>query len=356
MFLPRLTDIFTSSYLVTGCTSADTTLSVNIINSGVAVDQQVILSAGTSRNELTTAVLSADETSVIFGTLYEHDLITPSQVNDDQTLTISGFDSDDWDGEHDIGYVKNRMFFEINLPDGITTAPTLDGDQYLSASVDLGLQTVATLVDNNNFTIEITDVPSMPTGTVDGLEIIYGFRIAAAADIARAQAAYAKQNQDEAYLFVIPADVDVSKDRHAQSDAIATFTRQNLMKLTVLQNFSTVVFLPTKTDTSGANAANLAYGDIFTALLRTLYGYSFEDTETAANYATVSNGHGIGIYNSAFLTHVFDWQSSAVITIDNGFDMAIDVAFRDIEMSSFLNDDDYAEMSVSINLDDDPIE
>lgn len=352
-YLPQVTDLFTNNETVIGASSAGSVLSVNIASHGFNVGKQLILSAGTTRNQLDSSNIITPG-CVTFTTVFDHDLIEPSQFNDDLTLELGGFGSV-WDGTHNISTVQNRKTFDVALPSGETVAPTLDGNQYLVDNVGLGLQTVATVVDVNNFTIDISDLPPMPTGTIDGLQIISGFRISAAADFNRAQAAYSQQNQDEAYLYVIMTDVDASKDRHTIDDAIAGFTQQDLKLLRLLQNFSTTVFLPTRDEITGADAQTLAYGQIYDALNRVLYGFGFTDQESAIAYVTVSAGHGPGVYNTAYLTHVYDWQLPAAITFENGFNMQEDVAFRDIEQTLFLNGDEEAPLIANTNLDEEPL-
>ena len=72
------------------------------------------------------------------------------------------------------------------------------------------------------------------------------------------------------------------------------------MKQTNLNNFSTVVFIPTKEDIAGNDAQQSAYSEVYKALLNVLYGFQFEDSDTALTYVTVSAGHGAGVYNTAY--------------------------------------------------------
>jgi len=349
-YLPIITDLFTEKETVVGASSLGSVLSIEITDHGYSAGKKIVISAGDTRNEIVGATLNPDGT-VRFETAFDHDLIQPSQTNDDQTLTMGGWGSV-WDGVHDIDGIPNRRFFEVVLPDGETIAPTPDGNQYLVDNIGLGLQVVATVIDDDNFTVDISNLPNMPTGIVDGLEIISGFRIAAAADFKRAEAAYSKQNTDEPYLFVIMGDVDASKDRHTENDAIAGFTGQDNMLLRLLQNFSITVFIPTHDEISGADAQDLAYDTIYKSLLKAVYGYEFQDADNSISYVAITSGHGPGIYNSSYLTHVYDWQLPAAIDFSDGFTMQDDVAFRDIEDSFNLHDDDYATMTANINLDE----
>lgn len=347
-YLPQVIDLFTERFTVVTASSSGSVLSVEITGHGFSAGKKIVVNSAGTRNPIISAVLTTDDT-VRFGTQFEHDLTEPQLSGDDQILTLSGVGGA-WDGEHQIDSVPSRMFFEVELPSGETVAPAVGG--YLVGATGLGLQVIDTVVDADNFTIDISDLPDMPTGTVDGLTVVSGFRIAAAADIDRAEKAYSQQNTDEPYLFVIMGNVDPSKDRHTTNDGIAGFTAQDKMLLRLLQNFSTVVFYPTENDITGINATDALYGVIYNALIRVLYGFEFTDPDNAIAYVTVSAGHGEGKYNSAYLTHVYDWQLPAAITFENGFNMQPDVAFRDIEQSLLLHGDEFAEMTTNINLDD----
>lgn len=359
-YLPLFTDRFTDSITIISATiSGGNLITVNAVAHGLTLNKKIVLSAGTVRNPLIDSSLNSDGT-VRFETEFEHDLIEPSQPLDQQNLEFANF-GNVWDGEHAIDSVPNRKNIEVELPSGEIAAPPVDGSQYLIETRKagfFGLQTVNSVVDADNFTILISGAPSFPNGPVDGLNIITGYRIAAAADIERAQAAYSRKFEDpdfdaQNYLFVIMADVDTSKDRHTTNDAVAGFTNQDTMLLRILQNFSTTIFIPTKDEISGSDAQDLAYGEIYNALLSTLYG--FGENDGAIQYVTATTGHGPGIYNSAYYTHVYDWQNPTAITYENGFIDNQDVAFRDIVGDFKLFNDQEAIMSVGIDLDDEPL-
>jgi hypothetical protein len=352
IYLPIFTDKFTKMLTVSAASiTAGNILNVTSTVHGKTAWQSVVISGGTVRNSLTASILDGSG-GVTFTTGTDHDLIKPSKPLDDQTLTLAGFSSV-WDGEHDIIDVPNRRNFTVNLPTGETLAPAIDGSQYLIESLTFGVQEIDTVPSINTFTIDLSSAPTLPIGPIDDLSIISGFRIAAAADFNRAQAAYSKQTTGEPYLFVIMTDTDVSKDRHTMNDGVAGMTRQDEMLLRLLQSFSTSVFIPTSKDLSGADAQDLAYGDLFRALLQALFGYEPEGSQI--RYLNVPSGHGPGEYNSAYYVHVYDWQLPDVINYEDGFLQQPDVAFRDIEQTLKLFSDNEAEMLLNINLDDEPL-
>lgn len=352
-YLPIFTDLFTVKLTITAATiSAGNVLNVTSAAShGMSAGDVFVLSVGTARNPLTSAVL-VDDDYVKFTTVYDHDLTKPNLPLDDQTLTLGGFSSV-WDGEHIIVDVPNRRNFTVALPTGETAAPTVDESQYLMESITAGVYTVLTVPDTDNFTADLSALPELATGTVDDLSVITGFRIAAAANFTRASEIYAEQATGEPYLFVIMTDADVSKDRHTLNDAVAGFTNQDTNLLRILQSFSTTIFIPTTEDLSGADAQDIAYSTLFTALNSALFGYPF--VSSLIKYRTVPSGHGPGEYNSAYYVHVYDWQAPFVIDYEDGFMQMPDYAFRDIVQTLQLFNDAEAEMIANINLDVDPL-
>lgn len=364
-YLPRFTDLFTETLAVTSASvSVGNILTVNSTAHGKSPGQYLAITAGSVRNSLASTSLSDD--IVTFETVYDHDLTKPSLINDDYFLTLGGF-LDSFDGTHQIVGVPNRRTFEIALPTGAGAAPSIggivfpigfpilfDGGKYLLESIPAGAYQIDTVPDVDSFTIDLSSARTLPIGYVDGLEVISGYRISAAADINRARDIYSKQDTGKAYLFLIMTDTDVSKDRDILNDSIAELNRNDMMILRLLQSFSTTVFLPTTDDIAGVNAQELAYGEVFTALLKSLFGYTIDGGMTKS--VSVPAGMGPGEYNSAFYTHVYDWQLPFVINYEDALPIEPDVAFRDIDYHHLIGGDDTENMTViPINIDEVPL-
>lgn len=368
--LPRFTDLFTESLNVTAAAiSSGNILTLTSVGHGKSPGQYVVISAGTVRNLITASTLIYP--SVRFTTAYDHDLTQPSLPNDDWYLNMGGF-GNNWDGQHEIVDVPNRRNFEILFPTGaiisgggigfpltfpitfVGYSPVISGTEYLSEPIPKGAYPIATTPDLDTISIDLSAARTLPEGTVDDIKVVSGFRIAAAADINRATDIYSKQATGAAYLFVIMTDMDVSKDRNILNDSIAELTRKDLLFLRLLQSFSTTVFLPTTEDLSGIDAQELAYDEVFTALLKTLYGYSIDGSMYKAVSAPA--GMGPGEYNSAYYTHVYDWQLPYIINFEDAMPHDTDVAFRNIDYSHIINGDDTDDVTIDgIDLDEEPI-
>lgn len=353
-FLPHVSTRFSTQINGTA-TALGTTVTVDAIAHGLDVGNAIVVSDGVFSNLLIDVTDNLDKT-VRFETDQEHDLTEPQQYADPTQLLFSGF-GNVWDGLHDIVAVPNRKFFEIAFPDGETVLPALGSGllvEQRSAGI-LGAQTITTVPNADTFTFDVTGVPSLPTGDIQGFGAVSSMRIFGAADFERAQKLYNRHAKDEFAIFVIMSDVTVSKDRNTSNDSIGAFAAQNFQKQTNLNNFSTVVFIPTKDDIAGNDAQQAAYGEIYKSLLRVLYGFQFEDADTALTYVTVSAGHGAGLYNSAYYVHVYDWQRPDVISADQGFDLEPEVAFRNINGILTNFGDPEAPLSFGLDLDDEPL-
>lgn len=360
-YLPAFTDLF--SEVITGATAtisgSTVTVSTPSAHSFVPGDKLTLVS-GTFLNTITAAVLTPDDT-VRFTVGEDHDLTEPQPQNfaDPTTLTLQGIGAP-WDGVHVIDSVPNRRTFEVALPAGETTAPAPAGALVEDRPAGVtGIQVVATVPDPNTITFDVSDVPALPGSTVEGLKILSAIRIAGAEDITRARQIYARHNPSDAearpWAFFMMADTTASKDRHSHNDAIAAFTAQDMRKQTLLQNFSTIVMLPTTADKTGFTAMSQAHDEVFRALASTLYAFRPDDPDTAIQYVVASNGHGPAEYDTSVYTHVYDWQVPTVVTYEDGFEGEPDVAFRDILGTFNVNREEAVELVVNVNLDDEPL-
>lgn len=351
-YLPMFTSAFTETLIgALAVMGASNLLTVTSTDHGKAAGQYVVITNGLTHNPLASAVL--DNGAVRFTTGFQHDLTAPKNIDDPDSLILGGFGSV-WDGQHKIVDIPNRFDFVLDLPPGETLAPTLDGDQYLVDSIPLGAFPIETVIDPDTFTIDLSIWPEQPQGNIFDLEIISGFRIAAAANFDRAKAAYSKQATGEPYLFVIMTDTDVSKDRHTMNDAVAGLTAQDERLLRLLQSFSTTVFIPTTEDITGTSAQDFAYGTLVEALMASLFCSAIE-SDSIIRYLTVPVGNGPGEYNSAYYVHVYDWQLPLVINYSDGFSIQPNAAFRDISQTLNAFGDDQAQMISNIDLDEDPV-
>ncbi len=347
-YLPIVSDSFTNKFTASAEAVGDT-VTFTAVAHGLTAGEEIGLSGGLFPNQIASVVINSDGTSTI-ETEFEHDLTEKVLSNDPGTIELQNM-GDPWDGTHTLDTVLNRQFFDILTPDG-AAAPSLGQLVEDRTAGLIGIHTINS-VTANTFTIIFEDVPPFPDGALQDVEVVSGYRIYSAADSERAAKVYTKMAEGKFALFLIMNDVEVSKDRYASNDSIATYTTANFGRQTILQNFSTLVFIPTDDgDMSGGIAQNLAYGDIYLQLYSVLYGKRFPDPASSIQYLTVNNGHGPATYTTAYYTHAYEWQTPSVLTFDDGINIQPDVAFRDIYQTI---ENDSKDMTLHIDLDKDPL-
>ena len=353
-YLPRVTNLFNES-LSTSSTSViptNTLLIETTVGHGLVSGDYITISAG----KIEVPIIDFFEG--LFETSIDHDLTEPRKIYDMKTVELSGFTNPDWNSTFDILEVPNRIFFSVanDLPDPILTgSERLVVERSVSIFGIFEVQDVPTLTE---FSIQLAANVSDITGTdFSNVEVVKRVRIAACSDIDRAVEIYTKQGADKIWAFLIMTPLDVSKDQTAKSDAYSTQTSGDELRMRLLQNFSIVVFIPTSNSLTGATAQELAYGEIYESFLKILHGFDgFFTAEDASKFVTISTGHGSGIYNTAYYTQVYDFQSPVDITFENGFDFYESTAFRDIAGDLSVNTPGNLEkLNLSIDLDDEPL-
>lgn len=359
VYLPFFTDIFSETMTASAVGVGGTTVQVTALNHGFAPGNQFIISFGRFQNPIISIVDNGDGTAR-FQTEFDHDLTEPKKYLDPVSLKLANFNEPEWNGEFEIVCVPNRRFFEVSFPDGINTLPTGAGylDEYRSAGI-VGVQTVSSVIDTDNFTFEAENVPNFPIAPINELKLLRAIHVYGAAEVERAEKAYAKlqsSNVASPAVYVIMDNVTVSKDRHTLNDGVASFNRSNIGKQTLINEFMTIVFFPTNNNTTAFNVQNEAYTTVYKALASSLYGFAFDDPETAMRYVCVNDGHETGVYNGAYYTHIYHWQVPTVVVFENnGWGLQPDVAWRDINSKWRIDKEIEDHFLLNVNLDEEPL-
>jgi hypothetical protein len=356
-YLPRVTDLFSEKIGGSATVSGSTLTVTTDAPHNLAAGHVVTLSTAVVAVPIVGATLSGE--TVIFDTAIDHDLTEPRKPNDMREIELSGFTDDAWNTKHDIKSVPNRFSFGVSIPDDVTSL-TLNGNERLlverSKSV-LGMSQISNIIDPNTFEIEIpSNTPTLDGATISEVQVTAYVRVAGVSTLERAEEIYTKYQADKLWAFVMMTDADVSKDRHSINDGVATFSTQDAQRLRILNNFSIIVFFPSRDSLSGASRQELAYGEVYTSLLRVLYGFDgFSDADSGSKFVVVGTGHGPGQYNAAYYTHVYDWQFPEDVTAENGWNFYESVAFRDIHGLLPIDTVDNPERyTLAINLDEQP--
>lgn len=361
LYLPRFTDAFSVPIDVASAevTAARTVKVTTNAAHTLQIGNTIVVTAGRLENDITGVEYRESDTIVRFTTGAEHDFTKPVKENDPNTVQLANFTDSIWNTTHTLTGIPDRTHFEIAVPNS-EPIPTLNGNEIVYEDRPKSLKGtwgITSVPSTTEFTFDVSaDTPELIVNPIDSLAGTQASEIFSAATMERAQAVYTDSSNvvgsTEMTLFIIMGDVDVSKDRHTNTDAVAGFYNGDEARLQTIHNFRTFVFIDTKNDLTGRQAQERAYGEIWEALLKSLFAYR-KDNEKS-QFLTVPIGHGIGQYNTAYYMHVYDWQLPQDIDQTFGFKDSQDVAFRDINRYNIppFEPDNPATWRLQINLDE----
>jgi hypothetical protein len=325
---------------------------------GLALDDIVNITAGRLQNTIDGVIYnSPDDTHAKFDTSSEHDFTAHIYADDNSTVEFSGFTAPAWNTTHELLQVPNRNQIVVPIPSGETIPPVLTDNEIVYEDRPAGLLgewVVTDVISTTEFKFTVSGVPDLPINPITGLEYVAlkNVSVHACADIDRAREIYTAIKPSTLTLFVIFADLDVSKDRKNMSDFVATPTNAEEARLLLAQNFSTVVFFDISDQLSGADAQEQACGEVFEALMKVLYVYRKDNYKS--QFETITLGHGSDVNNTSYYTHVYDWQLSLLIDRNVGFADHRDVALRNLNYDLHPFDADNPETwELRIDLDED---
>lgn len=180
-------------------------------------------------------------------------------ANYEQTVEITG--SDDADGVYSLVAVENGYSLSIEFSgDAISGAASI----VLTEGFNGGYE-VADIVDDYSFTVPArTDIFSKPNVAISDGTMSARIRIAGVADMERFNAVYTKQNTNECWLVVTPAQNRSSRDRDVLTDAISGTTQAGLgvaqvsIKQAHLETIEIYAVIPASEEIAGRLAADMA--------------------------------------------------------------------------------------------------
>ena len=350
--LPKVTDLFSDVLTVTSLTRSGTTVTaITSAAHGLATNAVVNIKGAQSPISISLTFLDGIATAI---TSSAHDLTEGWQNGiavDSPDVTVSGATESEYNGDNPLLTVPNRTSFTYTVTGTPTTPAT--GTPTLLQKLNSGYNGRHSIivVNSTTFTYEITQTPDSPAqGTIEAHKSI---RASGAVSIDRAQEAYTKKGVDKLWAFVILGDTAISKDRHVESDATSTQGAGTEFRQRMLMPFSVFVFVPTSAQLSG-RAARDQMEDVrialYKALLRVKFGAGLQST---TEYGLITEGDAFFDYNGALYIHQFLFSTQSDITYGDTVDPDDNVAFRDIELE-FLDENDVEELTITVNLDEEP--
>ncbi len=346
VLLPIYTELFSDQLAVysivvdSGIATVTTTTEHNLIDGDAVtianVSQRTPIDLVTKNGNIATL-----RTSV------PHDLTEGHQ----ESITFSGFTDDEWNSSFALSTVPSRKYFTIK---NTLLAPTLNGNEVLHENRIDGVngQYSVMVTSPTTFTI-VTDANegTYVDGTVSG-----SVRVAVGATVERCQAQYEEMSANQFWGFIVPQDVNVSKDRSTYSDAVASMPTGTDIRLRMLDQFTFYVFVPTDEQVAAEDALDICRHDLLLPITRSLFGAKFSSGLSAkTDFRVIITGHGLFGYNEAYYIHEYNFEAVYDLTDGDTVPNMATRAFRDINYIQRHGSDDTVDLLANINLDDEPI-
>ena len=245
-----------------------------------------------------------------FTTNVPHDLTLGYTDNlEDGKIEMQGFTDVNFNGFFDLVAVPSSTTFEIDK--NSLTLPVLNGNEVLRENREVGINSILTIsnvVDADIFEVSLDGFPDFDTKPVITPSIITGYRIGIAVDVDRAEGIYTKLGNNKLWAYIIMDDVNASKDRNNETDAVRTDTPQNEQRIKNVGAFNIIVFIPTTDQLSAQDALELSYIEIYESMLAVMAGVNFLVFGNSS-YVTTLTSHGIVDYKNSYYMHMYSFEN-----------------------------------------------
>jgi len=337
VLLPQLTDKFTDNILISSITRNGTLMTVQCLSEhDLEENQAVCISNSTAPITINTLTRSGITGTLVTAT--NHDLtngIAP-------TIEITGATEAEFNGTFTLINVDNRKTIRFQMVDSGPTTAT---------GTPLLLNAESAFNDYNS-TYKVESVPTPTSFTF--VHPVVGLanpiakpnstmvartepRISAGIDIDRIIEGYTEQDQNDYWLFVTLGDVVASQSRLIESDAIDNQQKNVNYRQQIVEPFSVYVFIPVENEIAARESRD-EISDLFRPILRSLLFSKISTGLYADKLNSVQfSGHSTYNYNTAVYVHQFGFQQVAEIYEEDTTGHDLDVAFRDIDFTQYLD-------------------
>jgi len=280
----------------------------------ISDDQFSYQIAGAPVTPATGAIIGTLNNIAIAKSTVDHD-ITPGYIT---KVTITSAEAA-FNGTFDLVNtptpVQTTFRFKITATPAAPSTGTLHTFHNLGFN---GVQTVTSIIDANNFEFQITD-SRLTTGSGGGMLLMKKPRISGAADLDTLIESYTKIDANGNPLnplfgFFIFNGIDVSKDRNLDNDATIEIQTADDYKIRLINNFSFIVFVPTKNEISGREAVDLCQ-ELSKPIYKTLVGFLPPNEFVSPQSVVVAPiSQNILDYNRAYLVYEYAFQVTEFIS------------------------------------------
>ena len=351
LFLPQLTDRFSTEVPLVSLTRSDTTMTALCkTEHGLVVGDAVVIVG--AQTQIAIAALTR---SGVVGTLVTetvHDLTEGTTT----TIEISGATESEFNDTFTMISIDNRKTITFTMADSGATSATgspvlLDAESRLR-SYD-NVYNVSETPSDAQFRFEhtVTTLPA-PVGTITAR---VKPRISAGIDPDRLTAGYTAQADDALWLMVVLDEVSASKNRNILSDAVDNLPLSSEFRQQVLQSFTLYLFQTVTEELSAADARDIAE-DVFRPICQSVVGKQFDSQLNVGEQGPAHFvGHSVFSYDGATYVHAYSFEQVVDMQFEDTVDPDASVAFRDIDYTIDPNLGGTSVPTGSIDLDDDPL-
>lgn len=346
--LPRYTELFSDKLSITSLiNNSGTVTATTSVEHGLSNGKYIYIKGALT--PITITDIARIEDVATAHTLTPHDLTDNYQT----TVTISGVDQPEYNGEHKFIHQANRKTFTFEIEE-IAITPATGSNMTLLMNIASGYNGLheITVVDEFTFTYQIESDNNNPA---QGDIVLYKeLRISGAISLNRLLESYTAQADKNCWLYVVLGNVSSSKDRLTTTDRTGLLLKGQDVRITMLEPFSIYLFIPTKDEISARYARDLV-SDFYPLLVKSLAGlYIPSEFGDVTPYGIALLGHNFVEYDYAYYVHEFRFEYSYEIVQSDLIDTDTSVAFRNIELQ-FLNNNNQLIMDTKIDLDDEPL-
>ena len=347
--LPTLVDDFTnqvdvssltrSGITVTATTATDHGLSVG--NQVGIVGAQTPITCSITRNGILGALI----------TDADHDITENAGFD----VQVEGATESEFNGTFELVSVPNRRTIKFKMDDSgptvATGAPLLLNGTNVFQTYN-GLREVTATPTATTFEYEVDDSTlfTPASGTIKAKTLP---RISSAIDIDRILESYTKQEDGDAWLFVVLGDGVANKNRNVDTDSTDNLQAGNYFNQRIIQSVSLFCIIPTKSQISG-RAARDRCEELLKPICNSILGYKFPSLVENTNNPLMFSAHGLQAYNSAYYVHQYQFEATLQFGPSDIFVPSDDVAFRDVDLDMSF-DHGTEDIDSLIDLDDEPL-
>lgn len=293
-----------------------------------------------------TSITEDDGIATVTTTIAHDQTLDYQDIADQPQVTIGGADVAAYNSSWDLLTVPSRNIFTFEITGSPTDAST---GYVLENSVGgfSGIKTI-TKVNSTTFTF-ITDKILADEGL--GGYVHSDMRITGGISLDICKQAYSKQLLNDWWAFVVPVDVNASKNRQTDNDSTYSPTKGDEYRQKIISGFELYIFIPSKTDRAGRRSYDQVIAESV-AIFKSLLGYSLPNPYTIDDFSKIIlDGHGPEEFTGAWYIHRFTFNITDELIIDDINTTSEDVAFRDIDYD-ILNSFDTIIMDNSLETDE----